>query len=110
MPKASVYWTTAKAFYNSPLWRKLATECKMRDAYTCRRCGHVAVSRFEKSRLDAHHVVSRPNVEYATALDVLANLITLCDECHQGEHAHMRRSPTVHTSLYRATRLPRRRY
>lgn len=61
-------------FYSSPEWLKLRRECFYRDLYRCIRCD----KRFKVEHLTAHHI--RPRNEGGD--DILENLTTLCDSCH----------------------------
>ena len=71
------------SFYASPEWADLRARCKARDGYRCRRCGWRASSRWDRSRLHAHHVVDRAR----GGRDRLDNLITLCADCHVKAHS-----------------------
>jgi len=106
---ASIYWAASKTFYASDAWAHLRAECKSRDHYTCKKCGAVARTRYERSRLHAHHLIPRPPVSYLTALDVLSNLSTRCSDCHATEHAHMptKKTPNSPPKLFRAKRMRR---
>lgn len=50
--------------------------CLMRDGYQCKHCGKRGV------RLEAHHLVFRQH----GGKDTLANLLTLCEQCHHYLH------------------------
>ena len=50
--------------------------CLMRDNYTCQQCGK------QNGRLEAHHLIERSR----GGKDTLANLITLCEDCHHQLH------------------------
>ena len=65
--------------YQNPtrLDENLRIACLMRDGYTCRHCGK------RNCRLEAHHVVYREH----GGKDTLANLLTLCEACHEKVHA-----------------------
>ena len=65
--------------YQNPtrLDENLRIACLMRDGYTCRHCGK------RNCRLEAHHVVYREH----GGKDTLANLLTLCERCHEKVHA-----------------------
>lgn len=101
------YWSEAKAYYKTDHWRRLSTECKERDHYTCRKCGKQAKTREERRAMHAHHVITRRPVPYPTALDVLSNLETQCDKCHTTEHPHMQYLQAK-PRMFRAAR-PRRK-
>ena len=50
--------------------------CLMRDGYCCQQCGKKHV------RLEAHHIIFREH----GGKDTLANVLTLCEECHHTLH------------------------
>jgi len=54
-----------------------AKSIKIRDGYTCTRCG-------SKKYLHAHHIKSR--AEYPSLMYCISNGITLCVDCHSTEH------------------------
>ncbi len=60
----------------SRLDENLRIACLLRDKYTCQQCGK------RNSRLQAHHLVYREH----GGKDTLANLLTLCEECHIKVH------------------------
>lgn len=63
-------------FYRSGAWAALRAQALKRDGYRCIRCGVKAAH--------VHHEIprrQRPDL----ALD-LANLVTLCDQCHRRAH------------------------
>ena len=64
--------------YQDPtrLDENLRIACLMRDGYTCRHCGK------GNCRLEAHHIVYREH----GGKDTLANLLTLCERCHDRVH------------------------
>jgi hypothetical protein len=70
--------TLAGSRYQDPtrLDENLRIACLMRDRYTCRHCGT------RKARLEAHHIVYRQH----GGKDTLANLLTLCERCHDRVH------------------------
>ena len=70
--------TLAGSRYQDPtrLDENLRIACLMRDGYTCRHCGT------RKARLEAHHIVYREH----GGKDTLANLLTLCERCHDRVH------------------------
>ena len=65
--------------YQDPtrLDENLRIACMMRDGYICQRCGK------RNCRLEAHHIVYRER----GGKDSLANLLTLCQACHEKVHA-----------------------
>ena len=70
--------TLAGSRYQNPtrLDENLRIACLMRDKYTCRQCGK------RNCRLEAHHIVYREH----GGKDTLANLLTLCERCHDRVH------------------------
>jgi hypothetical protein len=64
--------------YQDPtrLDENLRMACLMRDHYTCQQCGK------QKIRLEAHHLVERSH----GGKETLANLLTLCEQCHHRLH------------------------
>ena len=64
--------------YQDPtrLDENLRIACLMRDGYSCQQCGKRNV------RLEAHHIIFRER----GGKDTLANLLTLCEACHQKLH------------------------
>jgi hypothetical protein len=65
--------------YQDPtrLDENLRIACLMRDSYTCQHCGK------RNCRLEGHHIVYREH----GGKDTLANLLTLCEACHEKVHA-----------------------
>src|SRR6266498_3270669 len=70
--------TLAGSRYQNPtrLDENLRIACLMRDGYRCRHCGK------RNCRLEAHHIVYREH----GGKDTLANLLTLCERCHDRVH------------------------
>ena len=70
--------TLAGSRYQDPtrLDENLRIACLMRDGYRCRHCGK------RNCRLEAHHIVYREH----GGKDTLANLLTLCERCHDRVH------------------------
>ena len=66
-----------KSIYNRAAWRRARTAALERDGWRCRRCGRAG-------RLEVHHV--RKLAQGGAAYN-LANLETLCGDCHLGAHA-----------------------
>lgn len=59
-------------YYSSPHWKALREACLRRDQ------GHCTVMGCREPGKVADHVETRPDVPYATSLDTLENLRTLC--------------------------------
>jgi hypothetical protein len=57
-------------------WRELAHQIRIRDGFTCQRCGRRDLP------LHVHHVNGRSHDP--------SNLQTICEECHFDEHPHLR--------------------
>ena len=74
-----------KAFYRSKPWRMLSGRYMQDKAWTCERCGGLAV--------EVHHGVPIQTDEgWNRRLDV-TNLVAVCVDCHNKEHRRfMRRS------------------
>jgi 5-methylcytosine-specific restriction endonuclease McrA len=64
----------------SRLWQQVREIAKRRDGYRCRQCGSA-------EKIEAHHRV--PLAHGGAAFD-LANLVTLCADCHRKEGAKAR--------------------
>lgn len=75
----------AKAFYNSPEWKKVREAALMRDRYLCVKCGRPAE--------EVHHKkhITPDNIGDVSITLNLENLASLCRDCHfeehRGEHA-----------------------
>lgn len=61
-------------YYYTPHWAALKRACHERDGWRCTVPGCQTAT----YRLTCDHIRTRPNVDYPTAADVLANLRTLC--------------------------------
>ena len=74
-----------------PHWKDLSRRTRQRDNWTCQQCGWRAVGR-NRRFLHAHHIVPRGQ----GGADILANLTSLCLECHaqQPGHAQLRAQST----------------
>ena len=76
-------------FYKSKLWNKVRENALRRDNYLCVKCGRPAEV--------VHHIehLSLANVDNPEISLNLANLMSLCSECHfeehRGEHCNGRR-------------------
>jgi 5-methylcytosine-specific restriction endonuclease McrA len=68
---------TYRQYLGTPRWRALAKAARKRDGYRCRRCRR-------RRRLDVHHTVYPDGWRWSE--DSLANLVSLCRECHKGVH------------------------
>lgn len=74
-----------KTFYQSQQWRDLSAACIARDG-ACLSCD--LSPRYDpNTRLIAHHVIARKD----GGSDNLANLITLCQDCHNAYEAAVRK-------------------
>jgi len=86
---------TTRAYYHTPEWRRLRTQCLARDYQQCVICTST-------HRLTAHHLHARKD----GGPDTLNNLTTLCHTCHD----LIERQDPMHTTLLRqhlhATRQP----
>ena len=61
-------------------WQKKSAEIKMRDNFTCQRCGKTS----DETVLNVHHICYIEHLHYWEYPDNL--LITLCPECHKAFH------------------------
>lgn len=61
-------------YYCTPHWAALKRACHERDGWHCTVVG----CQTPTYRLTCDHIRTRPNVDYPTAADVLANVRTLC--------------------------------
>lgn len=62
------------SYYRTPHWAALKRACHERDGWHCTVVG----CQTPTYRLTCDHIRTRPNVDYPTAADVLANVRTLC--------------------------------
>ena len=69
----------------SELDPELREEILQRDKYRCQECG-VRVIREKGLRPNSHHIQPKS----ARGLDILDNLITLCEPCHSTKYGHTR--------------------
>jgi len=72
----------AKSNYPSD-WAELSKRTKERDNWICQKCGAQGGSH-GNTRLEAHHMKPKSR----GGKDVLNNLITICNSCHENEHGH----------------------
>lgn len=75
--------TGASPYGSKENWKKLGKACKQKAKYICSGCGE----NFSKRRhlLHPHHKVS----VFKGGSNTLDNLVCLCKDCHEKEHAHM---------------------
>lgn len=71
-------------------WRRLREQVLQRDCYTCQHCGRVCLS----ENLCADHIINRAR----GGTDNLANLQTLCNECHTFKTANESKGGGVESS------------
>lgn len=69
---------TNKEQRNSPEYREWRDSVFQRDDYTCQKCG------LRGGELNAHHI--KPFAKYKDLRLDVSNGITLCIDCHKGEH------------------------
>ena len=67
-------------------WATLSKKCKIRDNYRCTQCNKKEAP---NNKLQAHHITSKSK----NGRDDIANLRTLCEECHTLNHPHMKKKP-----------------
>lgn len=80
-------------FYQSPKWLRLSAQCRERDGWVCRVCGRDP----GRSKLHAHHKIPRAK----GGPDVLDNLISLCETCHNHEHRLLKKGRSLFTQAAR---------
>ena len=83
-----------------PRWKVKRIEILKRDDFKCRECGH------NDSTLNVHHIIYINGKE---PWDYDNNfLITLCEKCHEIEHAFMKENipQQISESLVRMSNLP----
>jgi 5-methylcytosine-specific restriction endonuclease McrA len=75
-------WRGGPLPYYGPNWRQARRNARLRDRYTCQRCG-VTEAMLGK-QLDVHHIEPFRNfgVERYQEANGTANLISLCPSCH----------------------------
>jgi len=78
------YATSITDFYRSPNWIELAKKMRVRDNFTCQRCGKYGPS--GGGELHVHHKIPRGR----GGSDDPSNLITLCSDCHAMQPHHER--------------------
>lgn len=66
-------------------WNELSRKCKKRDQNKCTHCHKPET---KNNRLHAHHIISKSK----GGRDDLANLRTLCENCHRIIHPHMKKT------------------
>lgn len=59
-------------------YKRLRDKVLARDAWSCRRCG-------ARHHLQVHHLIKRSHLR----LDIMANLCTLCNGCHELVERHI---------------------
>ena len=74
LPQEKVTRSLQEAYYRSPHWREVSCQRKQLDNFACVQCSG-------KRELETHHWRYELFNE-----DVLKDLVTLCQECHQKLH------------------------
>ena len=69
-----------RAWYGSTRWRALAKEVKLRDSFTCQKCGRIDAG---KRGLAADHKI--PHRGDPDLFWDKTNLQTLCERCHSSD-------------------------
>lgn len=78
-------WTGGKITYYGPNWLAQRRAARMRDRYTCQRCGIGELQYGQE--LSVHHLVPFILInDYLTAND-LSNLLSVCEPCHRIIHS-----------------------
>ena len=67
----------------SDKWLEISRKCKIRDNFRCTHCNKAESA---SNRLHVHHIISKSK----NGRDDLANLRTLCENCHMLRHSHMK--------------------
>lgn len=80
-PKAFAPRTPAQKFRSTARWTELSRRVRERDSYLCQACLRDDPPRYTTARLSVHHIV--PIAADFDRRDDPANLITLCDACHE---------------------------
>ena len=71
------------SYYTTPHWRVLRLKAIRRDNWTCQKCGAVVIGK-KRGGLSpvVDHIQPRPRGDAVSPQDVLNNLTTLCQPCH----------------------------
>ena len=69
-------------FYDTPEWKSLAQDIRIRDNFTCQQCGLHGPK--DGVQLDVHHRTPRKQ----GGSDAPSNLVTLCHDCHMSQPGH----------------------
>jgi len=69
-------------FYDTPEWKSLVQQIRLRDNFTCQQCGLHGPK--DGVRLGVHHVIPRSQ----GGGDDPSNLVTLCHDCHMSQPGH----------------------
>lgn len=78
-------WTGGKITYYGPNWLAQRRAARMRDRYTCQRCGIGELQYGQE--LSVHHLVPFILInDYLTANE-LSNLLSVCEPCHRIIHS-----------------------
>ena len=78
-------WKGGKTLdYGGSHWKAQRKKARKRDNSTCQKCG--ATKQTSGYRLDVHHIVSYKKYKHKDRANRLANLITLCRQCHMDAH------------------------
>lgn len=68
-------------------WHAICKRVHARDNNRCRKCGAPEHPVAKGVYHDTHHIIPLSRGGTTT----MANLITLCDNCHTGKHPHMQK-------------------
>ena len=79
-PKSPCWKGGCKEYYG-PNWKQQKYRARLRDDYTCQRCG--ATSEEIGGPPDVHHIVPARTFEDYREANRLDNLISLCPRCHR---------------------------
>lgn len=79
-------WSGGKIRYYGPDWHARRREVRLRDKYTCQRCG---VREEELGHeLSVHHIKLFRDCESSTEANQPHNLVSLCPSCHSFVHSN----------------------
>lgn len=79
-------WRGGYPGYYGPDWRGLRRAARLRDAYTCRRCGKDQKPPHRAP--DVHHVVPVGTFADPNDANTLGNVVCLCHSCHMFAEWH----------------------
>ncbi len=75
--------------YSSPEWIAVRDRIRERDGHACVNCGKKKADGYQ---IHVHHMLYIPDMEVWEVPDWY--LVTLCEECHKGEHSKRLKHPS----------------